>query len=184
MPTGITSNTTNRLIFDAGAVYKNYSETDQTLLGATRGGATFTVEREDRQIEMDGAGIGHIRGLKRTITHNCRLEVTFVETAYETLAMALRSGGTFSSDGTHHTHTPDNDILAGDYATNVALVADISTGTDPIILQINLALIDGDWSIGTTDQNEGEISVTFVGHYDETALDVPPYVISTPVAMS
>ena len=52
---GITENTYKKLIVDSGAVYLNYGEAGETLLGATRGGNTFTIETEYRDISSKGS---------------------------------------------------------------------------------------------------------------------------------
>lgn len=179
--TGISSNTEKRLILDAGAFYRNYGETDEELVGATRGGATFTVEREDRDSELDGMK-GPIKGLKRVVRHTARLEVTLVEVSQQTFLDLTR--GSETSDGTHRTVTPDNDIDSGDYYTNMAIVAEMMNTSDPIILKLLNALPSQEWDISTEDQDEGEVSMTVEAHYTNSSLDDPPYRILLPVSAS
>ena len=62
--TGITATSLNNFIIDAGAVYVNYGEVDERLLGATRGGNSFKVEVEMREMEIDGVRQA-IKGSKR-----------------------------------------------------------------------------------------------------------------------
>lgn len=184
METGITAATPNRLILDAGALYRNYGEPSQALIGATRGGATFTVEKEDRMPELDGIR-GPVKGLRRPIRLAARLEATVMEPSLETLQDLAR--GDASSDGTHFTIIPDRDIVLTDYWINVALVADIANTATPIVIKVLNALATGEWTLGTDDQNEGEIGVTWEGHYDAadlTGTGQPPYEIMLPVAAS
>lgn len=177
MQTGITTSTEKRLFLDAGAVYRDYGEVGQALIGATKGGATFTVEREDRDVEVDGAK-GPIKGLKRTIRHTARLEVTFIEFSQQTLLDLTR--GTATSDGTHRTVAPDNAIAAGDFYTNIALVGEIMGTADPIIIKLLNALAAQEWEVTVDDQDEGGIAVTFEAHYASDDLNDPPYRILLP----
>lgn len=175
---GITANTEERIILDAGALYRDYGEAGQELIGATRGGAEFVVERTDRDIELDGPK-GPVKGLKRTTVHMARLTVTLVEISQQTFLDATR--GAAVSDGTHRTITPDNAIVAGDYYTNVSLVTEVIDTTDPIVIKLLNALMAQGWTISTEDKNEGELEVTFEAHYGSDDLDTPPYQILIPV---
>jgi len=47
---GISSDTPDRIIIDAGAVYLNYGLGTQRLLGATRGGNEFNLNRVTKNI--------------------------------------------------------------------------------------------------------------------------------------
>ncbi len=179
---GISANTENRLLFDAGAIYRDYGEGGgEALIGATRGGATWTVERDQREVEVDGAK-GPIKGLVRVVRETARLEVEFLEIALQTWLDATR--GSEVSDGTHNLITPALAIASADYYTNIALVADVSGSSDPCILKLLNALVAGEWSISTTDRDEGRLSVTFMAHYTPDFVEVLPYTIEWPVAAS
>ncbi len=173
--------TPGRMLFDAGALYRDYGLGGQELIGATRGGASFTVDRDDREIEVDGVH-GPVKGLRRTIRLTAKLEVTFVEMSLQTFTDLTR--GTITSDGIHKTITPDIQIVAGDYYANIALVAEVGTETAPAILRLKNAMAMGEWDITTNDNDEGELTVTFEAHFDPAALDTIPYDILWPVAAS
>lgn len=179
---GINTETPNRLILDAGALYRDYGEAGQQLIGATRGGAVFTVEKEDRDIEVDGGGRGSIKNLIRNIRYMARLEAELLEMSLQTFLDLTR--GTAVSDGTHHTITPSVDIADADFYTNISLVAEVKGSTDPIILKLENALHKGEWSITTEDQNEGVLPVRFEAHYDPADLSAVPFKIDTPIQMS
>lgn len=182
MTTGINTNTPDRIVLDAGAFYRDYDEAGQELVGATRGGGTFTVEINKREIEADGAR-GPIKGMRRTVRHTARLEFTLIEISLQTFIDLMH--GEVTSDGTHHTITPSNTIADADYYTNVAWVGDVQGQADPIIITLLNALVgNGDWSITVEDQNEGELSVVAEAHYDPTALNTVPYTVQTPVGVS
>jgi hypothetical protein len=177
----VNADTPDRLLFDAGALYRDYGEDGEDLIGATRGGSTFNVDREDREIEVDGVH-GPVQGLRRTIRHTATLEVTFLEMSEQTFVDLTR--GTSTSDGTHHTVTPDNEIVDADFYTNIALVAEINNSSDPAILKLLNAQPTNEWDISTDDDDEGQLTVTFEAHYDPAALDTVPYEIMFPVSAS
>lgn len=193
--TGITAQTVKRIIVDAGAVYRNHGEaTGMEKIGATRGGATFTVERETREIEVDGTK-GPVMGMVRTIRHTARLEFTLVEVSKKTW-LELTFGTATPRDvdpvtgevevaattGSHVEIIPSNDITLSNYLKNVALVGDVMNSSVPVIIKILNALTSGEWSITTDDQDEGTLSVTYTGTYDPAAMNTPPYQILWPVS--
>lgn len=179
---GINTETPNRLVLDAGALWRNYTLTSKTLIGATRGGAVFTVEKEDRRIEVDGGARGPIKNLIRNIMFVGRLEATLIEMSLQTFLDAVR--GTAVSDGTHFTITPSIAIADADFYTDISLVAEMKGATDPMILQLNDALHVGEWSINTEDQNEGGLTVRYEAHYDPTDLSIVPFVVKLPIQAS
>lgn len=178
---GITANTIERMIFDAGALYRNFGVAGEERIGATRGGATFSVEREDREIEVDGQK-GPTKGLRRTIRHTARLEATLVEFSRKTLLDLTR--GTATTVGNRQVITPSNDIVAADFYANIALVADVSGADEPCVLLLKNAMAVGEWSIALDDQDEGETEMTIEAHYDPAAITVPPYVLEWPTEVS
>lgn len=175
-------NTEGRIQFDAGALWRNYTDGSSggVRVGATRGGATFTVDKEDRMAEIDGM-LGPIKGLRRPIRITATLEATLVEISEQTWANALR--GTSSSDGTHFTITPDSDIVDADYLDNIALVADTSDGEDCILILKN-PLVSGEFDLSTDDEDEGQMSLTWEAHYESATATTPPFEIKWPVGMS
>ena len=175
---GVTSTTTQHLILDAGVVYTNYGEISEETLGATHGGNTFEVTREIREIEVDGAR-GKIKGLRRKITENATLTVNLKEITSAAVQLAL-AGSTFNNDGTHDVIKSNLAIAVGDYLDNVALVAEVSGTTNPIIIIIENALADNDLSVAFNDKDEGVLEIQFSAHYDPDALTTVPYEIRYP----
>lgn len=182
MPNGITADTNKRIVLDAGALYADYGEAGQRLLGSTKGGSVFTVQREDRMVELDGAR-GKVVGLNRPIEHTAMLETTLMEVTREILIDLML--GTSVSDGTHFTITPSNTIALADYLTNIALAADVMNTTDLMIVKLlNAIAVDG-FTFTLNDKNEGEVSAKFEANYaSATGFGTPPYEIMIPVATS
>lgn len=94
--TGISKDTPDRIFVDAGAVYLDYGLSTQRLLGATRGGNEFNLNREIRDIEVDGAR-GSVKGLRRRTV--CRPQITcnLIELSLDNLLKAI--AGANRADG-------------------------------------------------------------------------------------
>ena len=93
--TGISADTSDRIMIDAGAVYLNYGLGSQRLLGATRGGNEFNLNRTSKNIEIDGLK-GAVKGLKRIIEVNPQITANLLELSVENLIAAI--GGANQSD--------------------------------------------------------------------------------------
>lgn len=173
--------TAGRIVFDSGALWRNYDETGEERVGATRGGATLTVEKDDRMAEVDGM-LGPIKGLKRPVRYAASLEATIVDISETTWVNALR--GSSSSDGTHFTITPDSEIVDADYLTNISLLAQVSGSSDDCIVKLKNPLISGEFDFTTDDEDEGQLSLTWEAHYKDATATTPPFEILWPVAAS
>ena len=88
---GISADTPERIIIDAGAVYLNYGLTNQRLLGATRGGNEFNINRVARNIGIDGLK-GAAKGLKRITEVNPQITANLIELSVENLIAAIAGG--------------------------------------------------------------------------------------------
>jgi len=85
---GLSAKTPERIFVDAGAVYLDYGLSTQRLLGATRGGNEFNLNREIRDIEVDGVR-GSVKGLRRRTV--CRPQITcnLIELSLDNLIKAI-----------------------------------------------------------------------------------------------
>jgi hypothetical protein len=182
----VTSKTIKNLILDAGVVYVDYGLATERILGATSGGNQFVVEREIREIEVDGVK-GKVKGLRRIITENAMMTVNLKEMGTENIKLAL-SGSTSSSvlgsDGLTKTHDEirsSGKVADADYKDNIAIVAKISGTDKPIVCIIENALSDGNFEIGVEDKNEAVVPVQFSAHYDPADINKVPYAIRYPV---
>jgi len=169
------------LLVDAGAVYLNYGEEDERLLGATQGGASFNVEQEVREIEVDGAR-GPIKGGRRVVEEHARITVNLMEMTPENLEIALfgAEASDNGSDGgkkvTRSISTPGDSA----YFKNIALVGDIAGSSEPAIFLIKNAMADGNFELTTEDQDEAAVEVQFTAHFDPEALHESPWEIRMP----
>lgn len=185
---GVTTETVKRLWFDAGATYIDYGEATERLLGATRGGASFVIEQDVREMPVDGLP-GPVKGFRRVIEVRARLTVNILEMTAANFAMIL--GGAEIADypeapavKTHDSVKRSRIILPEDYLTNVALVGQISGSDDPAIAIIQNALADGNLELTTTDREEPALEVQFTAHFsnDPDEFDFEPWEIRIPIA--
>lgn len=179
---GIDSGTPDSLVFGAGAMYKEYGQSEEQLIGATRGGATFTVDREIREIEIDGTK-GRTKNLERVISNTATLEVTYLELSKE-LLMDLLITGSAPGDGTHNKIRGDNSLTVSDYIDTLSLVTEVSGTSDPAIFTLENAMVDGGFDFETADEDEGQLSVTYRSTYYADKLDTPPYHVKFPESVS
>ena len=173
--------TPRNVIMGAGAVYFNYGTVSEVCIGATQGGATFTVEREFRDLEQDGV-LGKIKGLRTKTKINPMLKVNALE-LNTTNFPKYYAGFTLDTGAVEYDKlTEDVSIETSDYIDNVAIVAETFDGQDVIIILKNVL---GDGAIEMALENQSEVvpEVTFSAHFLSDADDVP-YEIRFPKSSS
>jgi len=181
---GVSAETQNRMIIDAGAVYTKATDdwavdAVGNLLGATRGGSVFEINRTIRRIDPDGAK-GPVKGFRRIEEVMATLTVNLLEITEANLELALNSAA--------DTHVITGDeIVDAKYIANVVLVATVTDpdfpGTSkPIILKLKNCLCDGPLSLGLNPKDEAVLTMVFTAHFLPTALDTEPWEITYPSA--
>jgi len=178
---GITAETYERLVIDAGAVYKNYvsAEDPGTLLGATRGGSVFAVETELREMPVDGAK-GPVKGDKRIIKVTASLECNFIESTTEIFKRMIPGSTSTAFGETHDDITRALALAASDYLTNVVIIGQVSGSEEAVVLMIENAMADGKMSLSLSDNDEAVNKIKFIGHFDPDDLDAEPWLIRFP----
>ena len=177
---GITSTTYQNIIIDSGAVYKDYGETGQTLLGATRGGNVFSVETEYKDMEVDGAR-GPVKGSRRITNNVAMITANFVENTLANILLNLT--GSSSTDVTTHDRISRSlEIVDADFLTNIAIVGEVATKGDAIICKLDNVISDGNFEINFSDKDESVITTQFKAHFDPSDLDTEPWSIDYPKA--
>lgn len=184
MPSGITSQTAEHYIIGPGALYKGFQDPTNpgTLIGATSGGNTFRVEVTWFDPRPDGA-LGPIKGLRRKIREEARLEARLVELTKENFLLAFAGASSTAYPETTPTHdliTPAREVPDTAYA-DIALVGEVSGSAEPIIVVLlnALSVEIGELAFGTGEE-EVVLPVTFVAHYDPASADTPPWRIYKP----
>lgn len=187
---GLTTESVEKFVIDAGAVYVNLFEVDERLLGATRGGSTFAIEQEIKLVEIDSVR-GATKGARRVVESNARLTTNLLELSTENLLMAI--AGATATDYTDTTETPAptgkthdeirrvRNITDIDYIKNIAIVGKVQGTNRNIICMIYNALADEGFEMGFEDREEAVLEVTFTAHYDPANVEEEPFSIFLPV---
>ena len=146
-----------------------------TLIGATRGGGSFTVTREIRVPEVDGRRYG-FKGDSFVDSVEAQLSTTIIEMTPENLTMAL-AGASVSGSAPKQTITLSTAIDTDDYLTNLCWVGDLADGRYVLICLKN-AINTADLTLTFTDKGEGTLPVEFhakqagVNDYDTAPFEI------------
>lgn len=128
------------------------------LLGATRGGGSFTVTREMRQPEVDGRRYG-FKGDTFVDDVEAQLSTTLIEITPDNITTAFANANATTS-GQKTTITFDTAINTDDYLTNICWIGDLADGRYVLICLKN-AINTADLSLTFTDKGEGTLPVEF-----------------------
>ena len=203
--TGLREQTPFRMVFDAGAIVAGINETalestgleaalstpwswnGRTVtprpLGATRGGATFDPQKEERQIEVNGAR-SPIIAMSRVDRVEPILTVQLLEMAdFGTLRLALGQADAEVTPSGFNKVTPRMDINLDDYIPNIALLAKTSEDNQekPMIIVLRNVKVVENATLTFEDPGELAPEVSFAASNSiDKAFDVP-YTIYLPV---
>ncbi len=181
---GINSSTYDEFIIDSGKLYLNYGESGEAALGATRGGSTFAINTEYKDMLVDGAK-GPTKGGRRITKVEAILTVNMVEFNSTVLSKALSGSDVADYPSTpaktHDKITRALQLASTDYLTNVAIVGEVSGKTATYFVGIiKNALADGNLEISLVDNDESVLSIQFKAHFDPSAMDTEPWEIRWP----
>lgn len=173
---GVTAQTVQRFLIDAGGIFKNYGTGSEVQLGATRGGNTFAIEQDIREMEIDGVP-GPIKGTERITSVRARIEANIVELGVANIqtaivgadAQAIDQGATGQT--THQRIYRSRQISSADYIANVAIVGRVLGLNQRGIFIVKNAIQTENFELGLTDEDEGVITLNLVGHFDPATLD-------------
>jgi len=186
---GLTKETVDRFVIDAGAVYLNVGEVDERLLGATRGGNEFTIDQDIKLIEIDGVK-GATMGARRIVESNATLKVNLLELTSENIMLAI--AGADATDYTDPSITPaptgashdrirrTRNISDMDFIKSISVVGKVSGSAENIIVTIYNALSDDSFELAFEDREEGALEITFTAHYDPENVEEEPWSIDFP----
>lgn len=198
LTTALRADTFNNLQLNAGILLKNLSYdsvTDATalktaianiisggsnpigtLIGATRGGGTFTVTRETRTPEIDGMRYG-FKGSDFVDSADAYLSTTLVEITPQNMQDLLSAGTTATPSGKKTTVKMSTAIGTSDYLTNICWVGDLADG-QLVLICLKNAINTADFTFTYTDKGEGTLAAEFharqanVGDYDYAPFEV------------
>lgn len=158
---------------DAGILLTSFnpsepSVTDSNIVCATTGGinAVCTPTFEDIAEDVDNAP-NNLKEYKKLTGWDCRLSTTALGTSPALIKKALGA-----ADITNTKITPRRDLEQTDFA-DLWWVGDRADGGFLAIKLIN-ALSTGGFTLQTTKNGKGQISVEFTGHVSSSAQDTMP----------
>lgn len=169
---GYTENTPKYYLIDAATVYKNvtYAEVGGftgTLVGATSGGVTVMIEQNYRHPEVDGTA--HVQGMVKGNTYLESAKASAVAPLKELTAENLRNGLNGSLRDALAAEAPTGykvvetkrEVETTDYLTNLAIVGKMAGSDNPIIVILDNPLCIGGVEIGTEDNGEAIVELTY-----------------------
>lgn len=161
------------VVMDSGLVYVNYGETDEKELAPLKGGSTFVVEQEIKDIEFDGQK-GKTKGMRRVISENAYATVNLMGLSQENIKLAL-AGATMNAT-TKAITNGDGTIAESEYLKNITIICKTMGDKYKVITLYN-ALSDNGLSLSTVDKEESVVALNFSAHYDPVNLASPIYKI-------
>lgn len=187
--TGFTNKTAENLVLDSGAFFVNYdvkvddfdsAVTAGRLLGATRGGGSFSAIPELRTIEVDGLK-GKVKGMQVIDSWEVKMSANVLEITESILEKALvATTNQLDVETLYAKITAKNTIESTDYIDNITFVGKQSGSSDPIIIQIYNVINTNGLTLTTSDKGETVIALDFEAHLDADDLDNPPFAIFYP----
>ena len=172
----LTKEMVENIQLDHGIVFKNYGHEDQALLGPTRGGANFKVERTYRNIEVDGQK-GDTQGLTTVDDENATLTVKSLNSSLETFA-DKSPGSKITRDAATKKITK---IEAGElgvikeenYIKNITVFGQKISG-EYVKITIRRALDKNGLDYSMVQKAEGEIELAYRAHHKYTDESTEP----------
>lgn len=180
LKTGLTERTIVNLQLNAGVLLTAYTKGEDieetAILGATRGGGSFTAVPTIHQAAVDGAPT-YTKGLERVDDWVITLNATMVEVSDEAISRALGVGVTKTETGTgttkDTTFTVKRTVNDADYK-DLYWVGDLSNGHN-VVIKIKNALNTSGLNLTFTDRGEGTYALALIGHFTVDDLDTAPF---------
>ena len=173
--TAIPENTFKELQTEAGVVLKSFDPSKPTLdktkiICATTGGvrATCVPQYRDNGSDVDNCP-PNMMELKEITAYECRLSFTALGMTPETIKMSLGAADISGNKITprHGIKDPTDDF------SDIWWVGDRSDG-GMIAVRLKNALSADGFSLQTTKNGKGQLTVNMMGHYTITAQDAVP----------
>lgn len=192
---GYNANTPDKLLLDAGVIFKNYkvgTDTYKTAkaagkcLGATQKGSEFAAVPSYRRMEIDGV---HTRTKGDTLVDgwDVSLKTTLVEMTSDNLKRTLAVADVKNSEVEGYEEITGRDTIQdADYEENITFIGNILGEDNPIIIQVFNAFHEGGLTITAEDKNNATVECQFYGYLDPDIYDdvdeeiTPPFKIYRP----
>lgn len=188
---GIRASTYENMLFGPGKAYYNGSMTALTnpaeldrvnaallaaqTVGATRGGMSFSVTPEMRQIEVDGQR-GAIKGSQVKDSEDAMLTVNFLEMTALNILRAV-PGSTAEKYNDDFIHITGGELVLASYIDNIMITTIHGMGARlfPTLIVIENGLATEGLEVALEDKNEAAPEVQFKAHYDPANPDKSPW---------
>ena len=175
MLTGVTSKTKENYQLGAGVVCTSFSNgVISGIVGATRGGGSFTAVPTIRQPEIDGLP-ENTKDFKTIDYWVATLTTTLIEVTETSIRLAL-AGGSASTSESVTTITATQGIIPSESYTDLWWVGDTSDG-NKIAIKLSNALGSNGFNFNFVDRGEGTFELQAIAHYSVDALSTPPFSI-------
>jgi len=148
---------------DYGIVYINYGKEGERPLAPTRGGGTFTVAKNIREIEYDGRK-GKTKGMQVVDEINATLSVPLLCASMDNLALAM-PWATYANDKLSAKSGNLGAIQGSAYLSNITMFAKVIGGGYKKITLYN-AMAENDFSLAAAPKAEGVIQLEVSAHWD------------------
>ena len=178
LKTGLTDRTIVNLQLNAGVLLTTYTKgtdiNEDDIIGATRGGGSFTAVPTVHQAAVDGAPT-YTKGLERVDDWVVTLNATMVELNDEAVSRAFGVGVVKTGDGSTQdtTFTVKRTVNDADYK-DLYWVGDLSNGKN-VVIKIKNALNTSGFNLTFTDRGEGTYALALIGHFTTNDLDTAPF---------
>ena len=171
---GITESTPENIMLGAGTIHKGLTFADgkwnfeESLIGATSGGAKASIVPEVTDIEVDGALVP-VKGLRVKTGEKATIDVNFVEMTPEILKMVTIGEVAVSTEYEGYTEIKSKArIEEGDYIEKFAYIGKKTNGT-PIIIIFDQCICTSGLEVEGKNKEAGVFAGTF-----ECVADVSP----------
>ena len=146
------------------AALKTAIQSGEKLVGATRGGGTFTITRDIRQVEADGVR-SRFKGSEIVDAADAYLSETLIEITPEHLKFVLGNVDVDNTDPNHIVVTMRTAIEDEDYLDSVVWVGDTSEGF--VAIELMNAFNTADFTFTFADKTEGAVNVEYHAHTED-----------------
>lgn len=177
LKTGLTERTIVNLQLNAGVLLTSYTKgediAEEDIIGATRGGGSFTAVPTVHQAAVDGAPT-YTKGLERVDDWVITLNATMLEVNDDAISRALGVGVVKTGGGAADTvFTVKRTVNDADYK-DLYWVGDLSNGQN-VVIKIKNALNTSGLNLTFTDRGEGTYALALIGHFTVDDLDTAPF---------
>lgn len=160
---GLTQEQIENIQIDYGLIFINYGEEGERQLAPTRGGGTFTVTKNIREIDYDGRR-GKTKGMQVVDEVNATLSVPLLCASMDNLALAM-PWATYSNGKIYAKSSDLGVIKDSAYLSNITMFAKVIGGGYKKITLYN-AMAENDFSLAAAPKAEGVIQLEVSAHWD------------------